>query len=80
MEMTMDEAIAQLESFHSWFGLDFGEKDLAAIQRGVEALKLLKAADFSGGAHTFKGKTVEQCIFIRRADLEAGPFADLLKE
>jgi hypothetical protein len=80
MEMTMDEAIDQLESFHSWFGLDFGEKDLAAIQMGVEALKLIKAADFSGGAHTFKGKSVEQCVLIPKDQVAAGPFADLLKE
>jgi hypothetical protein len=79
VKITVDEAIKQLESFHSWFGLDFGDKDLAAIQKGTEALKLISLADFSGGAHTFKGKTVEQCIFIKRSDVEAGPFADLLK-
>ncbi|MBA7547252.1 hypothetical protein ES705_39660 [subsurface metagenome] len=50
-----------------------------AEKLGIEALKLLSSADFSGGAHTFKGQSVEECIFIRKSDLEAGPFADLLK-
>ena len=40
--MTIDEAIKQLESFHSWFALDFSNKDLEAQKLGIEALKRIE--------------------------------------
>jgi hypothetical protein len=40
--MTIDEAIKQLESFHSWFGQDYCDKDLEAIKLGIEAMKALQ--------------------------------------
>lgn len=76
--MTIDEATEELE-----IGVKAAEesnftKGQEAMKLGIEALKLLKAADIEGGMHTFKGESVEQCILIRKSDLEAGPFASLL--
>ncbi|MBA7589021.1 hypothetical protein ES708_31094 [subsurface metagenome] len=79
MAITIDEAIQSLERDTASFSPLAIPDVIEAEKLGIEALKLLSSADFSGGAHTFKGQSVEECIFIRKSDLEAGPFADLLK-
>lgn len=76
----MDEAIKTLDDYMNCEGDTEPVTLDSAIIMSLEALKLLSSADFGGGAHTFKGQSVERCIFIRRSDLEAGPFANLLKE
>lgn len=80
MKISIDEAIELLTRRQKGTDPLYLPKLSEAEALGIEALKLLSSADFSGGAHTFKGKSVEQCIFIRISDLEAGPFADLLKK
>lgn len=75
----IDKAIEELEGqLNGNMPEDYPDTAIA-IGLGIGALKLLKSADISGGPHTFKGKTVEDCIFIRKADLAAGPLAFLLK-
>jgi len=61
--MTIDEAIATLTSFISWFGLDFADRDLKAIKLAIEALKRIKDGrkrgyDFFG--HLLPGETTEK--------------------
>jgi hypothetical protein len=80
MEMTMDEAIKLIQEDIDDESVDWDTPLGEAYKMSFEALKLLKAADFSGGAHTFKGKSVEQCVLIPKDKVAAGPFADLLKE
>ncbi len=79
MDITIDEAIGLIQKDINDESVDWDSLLGRAYKLSFEALKLLSSADFSGGAHTFKGQSVEECIFIRKSDLKAGPFADLLK-
>jgi len=76
--MTIDEAIKILEALYKGGLSPSHPNPKEAFKLGIEALKLLKLADVEGGAHTFKGKSVEDCILIRKSDVSAGLAGTLL--
>lgn len=78
MAITIDKAIEVLNCMLVPIRPIHKKERKDALKLSVEGLKLLKSADLEGGPHTFKGRSVEECIFIRKADLQAGPLAVLL--